>query len=90
MKLPATIVPEYDTAVSQFESMGGHLTHVSQFGIDPLARQGHFIDQRYHNFQQTFPDFAPIFHALCNNNCDPFRECIRLYIQLTEHFMTQN
>ncbi|KAL5481523.1 hypothetical protein EMCRGX_G021702 [Ephydatia muelleri] len=27
MKLPAAIVPEYDTAVSQFESMGGHLTH---------------------------------------------------------------
>ena len=61
MKLPATIVPEYDTAVSQFESMGGHLTHVSQFGIDPVAGQGHFIDQRYHNFQQTFPDFAPSF-----------------------------
>ena len=37
MKLPAAIVPEYDTAVSQFESMGGHLTLVSQFGIDPLA-----------------------------------------------------
>ena len=86
MKLPPAIVPESETAATDFESYGGHLTRESTFGHDPLLGRGDLSEQRSHYFRMSFPDFESVHHNICNHNCDPFRNCLLLYITLTEQF----
>ena len=70
--------------VCHFEEMGGHITRESPFGHDPLAERGDRSAERNTRFQQSFPDFSPVFHSICNNDFSLFKECMNLYLRLTE------
>ena len=55
------LVPSPEDAVRQYEEAGGHLTHFSGFGEDPLANDTVLIHQRDAEFHQRFPNFDPFF-----------------------------
>eukprot|EP00731_Ephydatia_muelleri_P029398 Em0020g1042a len=83
-RLPSEIIPDAHFATSQFVDMGGHLTLESHFGNDPLAGRNCLIAERNRQFHQQYPDLSMVFHAISNNNCNPFIESVKLYIHLTE------
>ena len=62
------LVPSPEDAVRQYEEAGGHLTHFSGFGEDPLANDTVLIHQRDAEFHQRFPNFDPFFHKLVNGD----------------------
>ena len=88
VKLPPAIIPECEHAVSHFESYGGHLTRESIFGCDPLTGRDDLREERNRNFLLSFPDFESIFHNISNNNYNPLRDSLLLYISLTERLST--
>ena len=83
-RLPSEIIPDAHFATSQFVDMGGHLTLESHFGNDPLAGRNGLIAERNRQFHQQYPDLSMVFHAISNNNCNPFIESVKLYIHLRE------
>lgn len=60
-------------AVDMYHQRGGHLTELTTFGVDPISDNVK-IDIRARAFQERFPSFEPIFHALVNGNDRLFRE----------------
>ena len=72
------------TVVTYYEQNGGTITQDSHFGQDPLAGKVPLATERMARFQQQFPDFSPVFHTICNNDCNMFKSCLKLYIRLTE------
>lgn len=45
-KVPPTVVPDPDEAISSFHAMGGQLTLVPVFGADPLSPSHNAIRQQ--------------------------------------------
>ena len=70
-RLPSEIIPDAHFATSHF-------------GNDPLAGRNCLIAERNRQFHQQYPDLSMVFHAISNNNCNPFIESVKLYIHLTE------
>ena len=71
-RLPSEIIPDAHIATSKFVDMGGHLTLESHFGNDPLAGRDGLIAERNRQFHLQYPDLSMVFHAISNNNCNPF------------------
>lgn len=82
--LQGTLFPEGSDAVSQFQGIGGRLTLFTLFGFDPLSDRMDLFRERDRQFCVHFPDISQVFHSICNDNCIPFQDCLKLFISLTE------
>ena len=70
----------------QYEEAGGHITHFSKFGEDPLVSDTILYHQREAEFHQTYPDFDPFFHKLVNGDDSFFRSGLLFFIQITHAY----
>lgn len=68
------LVPSPEDAVRQYEEAGGHLTHFSGFGEDPLADDTVLTHQRDTEFHQRYANFDPFFHKLVNGDDTVFHD----------------
>ena len=59
------LIPLPEEAVRQYEQAGGHITHFSGFGEDPLVNVilSHQHEAKFH---QRYPNFEPFFNKLVN------------------------
>ena len=89
-RVDPSLVPSPEDAVRQYEEAGGHLTHFSQFGSDPLVGDRHLIQEREVRFYQIYPNFDPIFHNLVNNDDSTFCNGLYLFIQITQSLAAQS
>ena len=87
VKLPSDTIPDVQTVITYYEQNGGTITRDSHFGQDPLAGNIHLTTER---IQQQFPDLSPVFHTNCNNDCNMYKSCLKLYIRLTEELYVSN
>ena len=62
------IIPSPEEAVNKYEEAGGHITHFSGFGLDPLANDYSLFYCREIEFHQRYPEFDPFFHKLVNGD----------------------
>ena len=56
-RIDPQLVPTVYQAIQSFEEDGGHLTHFSSFGEDPLAHSASLMEQRATQFNQRYPSF---------------------------------
>ena len=77
-------VPSADEAVRQFEEDGGHLTHFSSFGEDPLSSDPSRVRNREAAFHHRYPQFDPFFHGVVNDDDSLFRQGLNFFIHLTQ------
>lgn len=82
--VPPSQLPSPEDAVQHFENMGGSLTIESSFGEDVLAGRPDLVAQRESTYFQQASEFSTIFHSLVNGNDLPFRQSLKLLLQLTE------
>ncbi len=68
-----------------YHETGGHLTLLPKFGSDPLDGYIDLQDARNQGFTSRYPQFEPIFSDVVNNNYEPFKSGLLLYISLTTH-----
>ncbi len=78
------LIPSPEEAVRQYEEAGGHITHFSGFGEDPLASNISLVHQREAEFYQRYPNFDPFFHKLVNGDDSAFRDGLLFLIQITQ------
>lgn len=80
----STLIPSSEEAVEQFHTGGGQLTLISHFGADPLDGEDSLISERDRRLQSGVGEISSMFHTLVNGNDQPFRDGLKLFIQLTE------
>ena len=68
------LIPLPEEAVRQYQQAGGHITHFSGFGEDPLINNAILSHQREAKFHQRYPNFESLFHELVNGDDSVFRE----------------
>ena len=78
------LIPSPEDAMRQFEEAGGHITHFSGFGEDPLASNSIQLQQRKIRFHQRYPTFDVFFHTVVNGDDNLFREGLLFFIHLTQ------
>ena len=76
IKEPVEILQEY-------ESAGGSITVLSQFGYDPLTGRHNLISKRDEIFYENAPSFNETFYATINGNFTLFRRGLLLLISTT-------
>ena len=81
----STDIPLPQEAVDQFHSGGGQLTLFSPFRKDPLDVDDSLVAERERQLQASVPDIASVFHALVNENDKPFRDGLKLFLQVTHN-----
>ena len=88
-RLDLHLLPAVEEAVELYESHGGHLTLLSEFGEDPLSSRNDLLQLREARFFECYPSFDEIFHGVVNNDKTLFREgilhLIDVSMQLTAH-----
>ena len=67
---------DVDSAIQQFENLGGHITTFHSFGEDPLKSNSQLVTRREAEFQARYPDFV-------NGNFSLFREGVLFLIRLS-------
>ena len=82
-RVPLNHIPTPQQAVDAYEADGGHLTHFSPFGNDPLSHSDDLIQQRDTLFSRDY-QFDYIFHQLVNDNSHPFRSGLSFFIHLSK------
>ena len=55
------LIPLPEEAVRQYEHTGGHITHFSGFGEDPLINNAILSHQHEAGFHQRYPNFSIFF-----------------------------
>ena len=83
-KIIALQLPEPQVAVQLFENHGEHITISSFFGQDPLEGRADLIRQRETEFLATYPDFAPFFHTVVNNDYRLFSDGLLYFIRVSK------
>lgn len=83
--LPNILTPE--DATQAFEMTGGTLTIFSPFGRDPLQDRQDLARSRENEFFHQVADFSTIFYQLVNGNDGPFRDGLKLFIELTHRLI---
>lgn len=83
------LIPDPDSAVQQYESLGGHLTIFSSFGQDPLRDRAHLVRQRESDFQRRYPDYRQFFHTVVNGDFSVFRDGLLYLIDISKHLESQ-
>lgn len=78
------LIPLPEEAVRQYEQAGGHITHFSGFGEDPLFNNTILSHQREVEFHQRYPNFDLFFHKVVNGDDSVFREGLLYFIQITQ------
>ena len=76
-------LPSPEEAVKMFEDEGGHLTHFSEFGQDPLRDDAVRLHNRETTFFSRYPTFDPFFHELVNGDDTLFKQGLLFFISLT-------
>ena len=87
-KFETQLVPIAEEATAAYEAAGGHLTHYSGFGKDPLENNATLRLRRETEFHLIYPKFDPLFHKLVNGDDTLFCSAICLLIQLTQSLMS--
>lgn len=82
-RIDPSIVPTAAEALRSFEEDGGHISHESSFGEDPLAGDTSLIKLRD---AQRYPTLDSFFHQLVNGDTNPFKEGLLFFIHLTQTF----
>ena len=82
-RLPDGVIPSVDDAVTMYEASGGHLSHESLFGVDPLLQ--HPQEQRYRirDFHIRYNSFDAIYHNVVSGNGEEFNRAIVYFRDLT-------
>ena len=83
-RIDRNLLPSSEDAVRQYERTGGHLTHFSEFGRDPLAVTTHLVNQRDIEFNARYPNFDTIFHKVVNSDATLFHSGLSFFSSLTE------
>ena len=77
-------IPDGQSALQRFESIGGHITIFTPFGEDPLATNPSLITQRETEFFRLYQDLSPAFHSLVNGDYYLFREGLLCLIDISK------
>jgi len=72
-----------------YESQGGHLTLLSEFGEDPLSSRNDLLQLREARFFEDYPRFDEIFYGVVNNDKTLFREGILHLINISMQLTAQ-
>lgn len=67
-KIYASLIPEREVAVQQFEALEGHITNFTSFGEDPLRSHPNLVAEREAKFHEQYPDFTEFFHTIVNGD----------------------
>ena len=82
--LSSAVLLSAESAVQEFEALGGNITLFSPFGSDPLSDHPELVAERERQFYSSYSDFAPIFYELTNGCTQLFEGGLQLFLQLTE------
>jgi len=82
--LQDTSVPSPEHAQQLYERSGGKLKTFGAFGEDPLKESPPLQDIRHQEFARQIPSFPNVFNAIVNNNPEPFKNSIRIFISITK------
>ena len=83
---PDNLIPDVVTAVNLFEGHGGNLTRISEFGVDPLAFNIDFFQQREITFQQNSPSPQEVFSSVVHGKTDLLRHCLVTFFDINLQF----
>ena len=89
VQIDHTLIPDFESAVAEFEGTGGQLTVLSSFGEDPLQRNPNLVAQKEAEFYGRYPDFSQFFHNAVNGDYFLFREGILFLINISKTLETQ-
>lgn len=84
IQVDSRLLPDPDSAVEEYEALGGHLTTFNCFGEDPLINSPALVARRKAEFLNCFPDFSKIFHNVVNGDFYLFREGILFLIGISK------
>ena len=82
-RIDLQFVPLPEDAARQYKEAGGHLTHFSKFGDDPLESNAILVNLREEEFHHRYPVFNPFFFNLVNGDDSLFHEGLLYFIRTT-------
>lgn len=79
------MIPSVEDAVQMYTDAGGHITHDSSFGIDPLASSDALINQRETEFIRDYPTFEEIYSNITNGDGSLMVSAVLSFINTTRN-----
>ena len=81
-QIEPALLPTSSSAVTSYESGGGHITAPRPHGLDPLADDGVKQSMREQAFFRKF-SFESIFDSIANGNGAPFEDAFMFYVDVS-------
>ena len=76
-------LPSVLAAYQPYRSLGGNLTELHGFGVDPLEGIEH-LKQIRSDLLKKFPTFDSLFSSTVNGDSSPFKQRLMFYIDITK------
>ncbi len=88
-RVDPAIVPDVASAISFYESSGGHLTLPNVYGFDTLAESASLLSQRKHLLETNIPTPEQLFGWTVNGSYEEFAGSLEYMVNITKYLNRQ-